>query len=213
MLAPLLEEGLYLVTNTALYAALRPVADTVQVRWEQPLDDLAGEADRQVIFCALHRYSWVQFLIFGRHVPPSMHPRATGHDGLLSRAQTRAGVWLGYPLIEFRRRGPDSPRKQLIEHLNRSPGPVAFLPDSGGPYGVVKPGIIEIARETGAKIVPWAVRGRSRAFVFGRRLRQLVPLPGAELEVLRGRTLRGAEITGSALQAEIDALEERVRER
>jgi len=210
----LVRHGAYLVTNALLYSALWPTHRTIDVRWSQSFDDLERDAaERPVLFCSLHRYGYLLFMVFGRQVPASMQPRVIGHDGHASRMQTRAGVWAGYPLVEFKRQSLQTPRGQLIEHLRGRPGPVALLPDSGGPYGTVKPGVIEIASATDAVIVPWAARCIRGCVTVGRTMRHVVPLPFGRVEVARGRTLRAGERTRAALQSELDALEERVAER
>ncbi len=203
---------LYWPSNFALFAALYPAHRTAVVRWAQPLDDLLPLADeRPIIFCAFHRYAWVLLTIFGRHVPPALRPYIICHDGPISKGQSRAGKWLGYPLIEFRRDSAQSPRHQLIERLQRAPDPVSLLPDSGGPYGVVKPGIIKIATAVDAVIVPWAVRVERGRMIVGQEWKHVVPLPFSHLTVYRGATLSGAAVTRERVQRELDSLEGRVR--
>jgi len=204
----LMTEIACLASNAALFGAMLPARLTARVRWADPLDELVALArsGRKMIFVALHRYGYVVYMVFGRHVPAALRPTVIGHDGLLSRGQTRAGEWSGYPVFEYRRSAAERPRAQIASFLRQSDAPLLLLPDSGGPYGVVKPGVLEIARRTDAVLVPFAVDAR-RALVWGHEMRHVVPLLGCRLTVRRGPVLEGRATSRDALQAALEALE------
>jgi lysophospholipid acyltransferase (LPLAT)-like uncharacterized protein len=104
----------------------------------------------------------------------------------------------------FRRRSPVSARAQIIDYVRRTGRPILNLPDSGGPYGVVKPGILEVARACDAWLVPFVVDARPAA-VLGATLAHVIPLPYCRIDVRRGELLDGR---ASALdcQRALDAL-------
>ncbi len=79
------------------------------------------------------------------------------------------------------------------------------LPDSGGPYGRMKPGIVEVAKACDAILQPVGIHAR-RTLTFGRTLRHVVPLPFCSLEAVAGRPLDARDATVEACQSALDAL-------
>jgi lysophospholipid acyltransferase (LPLAT)-like uncharacterized protein len=126
------------------------------------------------------------------------------HDGVASRALTHeASAWLGFETFVFRRRSEVAPRAQLVDYVRQSGRSIVNLPDSGGPYGVMKPGILEVARACDALIVPFVVDARP-ALSLGRTLRHVVPLPFARVTLRRTAPLAGATVDDC--QRALDAL-------
>ena len=78
------------------------------------------------------------------------------------------------------------------------------LPDSGGPYGKMKPGILEVARACGAALVPFQVTA-SPSVVLGKKLRHVMPVPYCRIDVRRGELLDG-DATVDECQRALDAL-------
>jgi lysophospholipid acyltransferase (LPLAT)-like uncharacterized protein len=62
-----------------------------------------------------------------------------------------------------------------------------------GPYRVVKPGVLIVARESGVPIQPWAVAARPPFRLNGRWDRMILALPFGRLRVYEGHPLRLAE--------------------
>ncbi|MGZ3429836.1 MAG: hypothetical protein ACXVCV_24465, partial [Polyangia bacterium] len=104
----------------------------------------------------------------------------------------------------FRRRSDVAPRAQLIDYMRRSGRSIVNLPDSGGPYGIMKPGILEVARACDALVVPFVVDAHP-ALALGRTLRHVVPLPFARVTLRRTAPL--ADATVDDCQRALDALE------
>lgn len=80
-----------------------------------------------------------------------------------------------------------------------------------GPYRVVKPGALIVARASGLRIQPWAIDARPLFRLPGRWDRHLIPLPFGRLRVLGGEpvTLGGRERLSprvAELQAELDRI-------
>ena len=82
--------------------------------------------------------------------------------------------------------------------------------DAGGPYGRVKPGLAEIARATGAWVVPLVVRGRP-VIEFTRPWHYVFPLPFCSVLASYGEPLDGREATVDRCQQALDAVENRAR--
>ena len=113
-------------------------------------------------------------------------------------------MWLGFEAFVFRRRSTVTPRQQIADYVRTTGRPILNLPDSGGPYGVMKPGILEVARACNARIVPFQVTARPTVSV-GRTLKHVIPLPYCRIEVRRGAPLDGTA-TVDECQRALDAL-------
>jgi hypothetical protein len=139
-----------------------------------------------------HEYSWGAYLAF-RRLPASLRPTSIAHDGLASRLNSRCGSWLGLDTLVYQRHGAAPPRQQIAEYALAYRRHLVIFPDSGGPYRVLKPGIVSVARAIDALVVPFAIRAR-RSVRVGRELRHLVPWPTSRLELVCGEPLAGCEI-------------------
>jgi len=62
-----------------------------------------------------------------------------------------------------------------------------------GPYRIVKPGVLIVARESGLPIQPWAVASRPPFRLNGRWDRMILALPFGRLRVYEGEMIRVAE--------------------
>ncbi|HEY2514119.1 MAG TPA: hypothetical protein VGI39_24800 [Polyangiaceae bacterium] len=198
-------EPLFKATNLGVFAAMRGIASTAKVELSPlPLTDA-----RPALFLAWHRYNYVCALTL-RALPRDARPTLVMHDGIASRALTHeSSVWFGFETLVFRRRSPVPPRQQIIDYVRRTGRSLVVLPDSGGPYGRMKPGTIEIAEATGAVLVPFTVRAVGTA-TLGHTLRHVVPLPGCRLSVVFGAPLNvrePREATVEDCQRSLDDLE------
>ncbi|HET7141442.1 MAG TPA: hypothetical protein VFJ03_03050 [Candidatus Limnocylindria bacterium] len=81
-----------------------------------------------------------------------------------------------------------------------------------GPYRVVKPGVLIVARESGVPIQPWAVAARPPFRLNGRWDRMILALPFGRLRVYEGHPLRLGERDRikprlAELQAELERIQ------
>jgi len=104
----------------------------------------------------------------------------------------------------FRRNSNASPREQIAAYIRSTGRPILNLPDSGGPYGVVKPGILEVARACDARLVPFQVTAKP-ALSVGKKLQHVIPLPYCRIDVRRGVPLSGHSSVDDCQRA-LDAL-------
>jgi lysophospholipid acyltransferase (LPLAT)-like uncharacterized protein len=97
-------------------------------------------------------------------------------------------------------RGATSLLRSLIRRA-RAGEPVAILPDGPrGPAGEAKPGVIAVARASGARLVPVGVSA-SPAKQFGSWDRAILPLPFARVTCSYGEPIRvPKKATGVALE-------------
>src|SRR5262245_30543991 len=85
-------------------------------------------------------------------------------------------------------RGATALLRELIRRV-RAGASIGMLPDGPrGPSGVAKPGIVALARATGARLVPVGVAARP-AFRFGSWDRVRLPLPFARVRCVYGEPL------------------------
>lgn len=197
-------EPLFWASNVAVYAAHAAAGRTLRARWRE-LPVRAHESGRPVIYLAWHRFNYAAAFVI-RELPEEWRPALIMHDGLASRALTHeSSTWLGLDAFVFRRRSPVSPRDQIVDFVRRTRRHVFNLPDSGGPYGRMKPGIVEIARECDAILQPIAIQTRG-TLTLGRTLRHVVPLPFCTLEAIAGDPLDGRTATAADCQCALDAL-------
>lgn len=182
-------DPLLLASNLTLYALARVVAPTSKVTFREPFvtpDEIASGRPR--IYITWHRMNYLSMAAF-ETLPPDQRPTIVVHDGIASRAFShQSSVWLGYEVFVFRRRSPVSPREQIARYMRESGRSILNLPDSGGPYGRMKPGILEVARAANALIVPFVVLSKPNVTV-GKTLKHALPLPFSTFECRRAAAL------------------------
>lgn len=206
---PLLQP-LVFATNVALTAWIYLCWRTARVRWSPSLEVLARRTEgggRPIIYYSWHAYEPLMLLVF-RDVPEQFVATVIGHDGLLSRMLQLTGAWFGYDLWIYRRKSPIRPTEQIIDMLRARRCNIGLFPDSGGPYGRVKPGLAKIARATDAVLVPRLVRGR-RILMLKWPWRFGFPLPFCSLVVHHGAPLDGRAASTAECQQALEELEER----
>lgn len=182
-------EPLLFGSNAALHALNKAVTPTARIAFREPFVPAAHEHDgRPLIYLTWHRLNYAATPVL-MSLPPDARPTLVMHDGVASRAFShRTGVWMGFECFVFRRRSSVPARVQIAEYVRATGRPILNLPDSGGPYGVVKPGILEVARACDARLVPFVVTARP-ALTIGRTLRHVVPLPYCRIHARRGAIL------------------------
>jgi hypothetical protein len=190
-----LSAPLVLLSNGLFFLGFLPVLATSSVRWPPLVARLQADLERRwrpILYMGWHAYSWCAYLVF-RELPAALRPTSIAHDGVASRFNSRCGSWLGLDTLVYQRHAPVPPRQQIVDYALERRRHLVLFPDSGGPYRVLKPGIVSIARALDARVVPFAIRSR-RAVRIGRRMRHLLPLPTARLELLCGDPLAGDDI-------------------
>lgn len=199
---------LWLLSNGAVYLASTAAQRFVHI---VPGDEAAlaaaqAQAGGPMLYIAWHRYNYVLAQLMMRW-PERSRPTLIMHDGLASRALTHeSSVWLGFTTFVFTRRGRRPPRQQIIDYIRRSGASILILPDAGGPYGVVKPGIVELAAACGAPVLPLGVHCQG-TLRLGRTLRHELPRPGCRLALRAGPLIPAAAVTKERCQAALDDLE------
>jgi lysophospholipid acyltransferase (LPLAT)-like uncharacterized protein len=195
---------LLLASNAALFAAHLAITPTSKVVFRERFVR-EEEGDRPLIYITWHRFNYVCMPMF-MSLEPADRPTVIVHDGVASRAFSHhSSIWMGFEVFMFRRRGARPAREQITEYVRRTGRPIFNLPDSGGPYGVMKPGILEVARAVNARIVPFQVDARPTV-VVGRKLRHVLPLPFSRIEVRRGPSLESTA-TVEECQRALDGLD------
>lgn len=210
-LSRLLEPVIY-ISNLAVAAWIYPAWSTARVRWKPDLAALIRlfEERTQPLICyGWHAHELLMFCAF-RKVPRRLMPTAIGHDGFLSRALQHFSTWYGVPVWVYRRHSTVRPTTQLIDLLANSREAICLFPDAGGPDGLVKPGIVEVARATGARLVPMAVEAHPVVAISGRR-RYLLPLPFARVVAHYGDPLDGGQCTVADCQRALELLEQQMQ--
>jgi lysophospholipid acyltransferase (LPLAT)-like uncharacterized protein len=106
----------------------------------------------------------------------------------------QSATWFGYSIWVYRRQSQIRAKDQLVDFLRNGPCVIGLFADSGGPYGMVKPGLPEVARESDSMLVPFAVS--SNPVVMMRKPRKYgFPLPFSSMEVFWGRPFEGNKVT------------------
>jgi lysophospholipid acyltransferase (LPLAT)-like uncharacterized protein len=201
---------LVFLSNIALAAWIYPCWRTVRIRWEPHLDGLTRliqSTGKPLIFYSWHAYEPITLCAF-RDVPPELMPTGIGHDGLLSRMLQQATARFGFRLWIYRRNSPIPPRQQIIEMVQARGCHIGLFADAGGPYGRVKPGLPEIARATGAWLVPLIVRGHP-VIEFTRPWHYVFPLPFCNVFASHGDPIDGREATVDRCQEALGSVESR----
>jgi hypothetical protein len=199
-----------LAGNLAVAAVAYPGLHTARVSWHPdagPLIAFLRERTRPVIFYSWHAYE-LPILCAVYHLPDDVRPLGIGHDGLFSRVFQRATTWLGVPVWVYRRRSAVKPGQQIIDLIQTAEEPpiLGLIPDAGGPYGKMKPGILRIARATSAHLVPVAVHAEP-SLLQRHPARYVIPLPLGRVRVHFGAALDGSTVSAEEAHAALEALD------
>lgn len=209
----LLEPAVYLA-NLSVAVWVYPAWRTARVRWHPDIAGLIHLIEKRsgpIICFGWHAYELLTFCAF-RQFPPELIPTAIGHDGFLSRALQQFGTWYGFPVWAYRRRSSVRPKAQLIDLLAGGRDVIGLFPDSGGPDGEVRPGMVEVARAVQALLVPMAMDSHPVIGIPGPR-QYWLPLPFSRVAVYYGEPLDGRHCTLAACQGALEELERRMNRR
>lgn len=207
LLAPLIY-----VTNLTVAVWLYPAVRTARIRWDSNVAELIRlfrERSRPIICFGWHAYELISLCAF-RDFPRDVIPLAIGHDGPASRALQQSAAWYGFPVWAYRRHSPTPAKTQLIDLLKAERPVVALYPDSGGPDGLVRPGLLEAARAAEALLVPMAWHARP-VVVVGRQRRYCFPVPYSRITTYYSQPLDSAHATLDDCRHALEGLEQRIR--
>jgi lysophospholipid acyltransferase (LPLAT)-like uncharacterized protein len=200
-------EPLWLTTNGAVFLAMVLAHRGIKMGAGDDAE-LFARPLTQTIYIAWHRYNYLLVHLMKRW-PAERRPTLIMHDGIASRALTHeSSVWMGFTTFVYSRRSSTSPRQQIIDYMKQSGASILLLPDAGGPYGVVKPGVVELSAATGASVTPVGVRSEG-TLKFGKTLQHELPWSGSTLESEVGPTLAPEEVNQARCQQELEALSAR----
>jgi hypothetical protein len=197
--------GLTLTAGPVLGAlALRALARTLRVRREEASVAALWAARRPVIYVVWHGRLLLLPYLYGHRGCRVLASRS--RDGeLVARWARRFGL---EPVRGSSSRGGSDALRALARAL-RAGGEVVVVPDGPrGPREVLKPGVIALARLTGAPIVPMAV-GASREWRVRSWDEFRIPRPFARCVMRFGEPIhvsRAADRTGEeAARKEVEA--------
>lgn len=198
------------VCNLTVAAWVFPSWWTAHTSWIPDLEGLvrvARERTKPVIYYSWHVNELLAVCAF-RDYPPDVRPMPIGHDGILSRMLQYSTAWFGYSIWVYRRRSSIRAKDQILDFLRSGPHSVGLFADSGGPDGIVKPGLPEVARKSEAILIPFAMK--ARPVVMLRRPKKFaLPMPFSSIEVFWGHPLEGRTATLEHCQKALDIQVER----
>lgn len=199
-------EPLFWLSNASLFALHAPAMWSARVAFATEIAPLVDAARvRPLVWVTWHRFNFAATAAL-RALPGELRPTLVMHDGVASRALTHeASAWLGFETFVFRRRSEVPARAQLVDYVRESRRSIVNLPDSGGPYGVMKPGILEVARACDALVVPFVVDAQP-SLTVGRALRHVVPLPFARVTLRYAAPRAAADTSVDDCQRALDGL-------
>lgn len=199
----------YLLTNALFFGFYFTCMRSSRVEWTPSLDVLLTHYRRErrpLVYYAWHGDSW--WLISAILVlPPELRPVGVCNNGAISRMNSFASTWLGVDMFEYSRDSAVTPRQQIIEFVRDSGRHIMVFPDAGGPYRQLKPGILSIARDAGADLVPVRLDVRP-ALKVGRNMQHCVPTPFARLRTSWGMPLPADQTSAAMAETALRALHE-----
>lgn len=194
--------------NVLIAVFVYPGWRTVRVKWVPEMTTLIEflrSQTRPVICYSWHAYELLSCFSF-KFFPQELMPTAIAHDGLLSRALHRVGIWYGFQVYAYRHNSPVRPKEQLIKFLLDERPVIGLFADAGGPDGEVRQGLVDLAQATESWMVPMTMRAKP-ALVVGSRQRYFIPLPFSSVTAFHGKPLDGCCITRQQCQATLERLE------
>jgi len=203
----------YLLSNALFFAYYYSCKSTSRLDWSPAVDELQAHFDRErrpIIYYAWHGDSWWS-IYAAMSLPDALRPVGICNDGVLSRLNSTSGSWLGVDMFEFERHGDSSPRDQIIDFVRSRQRHVMVFPDAGGPYRQLKPGVLSIARDANADLVPIRLHVRPDVTI-GRSMQHRIPLPFTRIECRWGAPLRADQASVESATQRLERLEVPVKE-
>jgi len=146
-----------------------------------------SENNPRVVFFTWHRNNWI-YCGLTLSAARFKFTRLIGNDKWISLAHGLAGALLGFRFFFFRL-GSKNTRIDQIARYVKEGNSVMLLPDSGGPYGKIKRGLVKVALTSDALLVPVSFEC-DRKIVLGRTLRQWIMLPWTTIKVTVGDPIK-----------------------
>ena len=196
--------------NLAVAAWIYPCLRASIVSWNPDLESLlrvVRARSKPIIYYSLHEYELLAVCAYRNH-PPDVRPMPIGHDGILSRILQHSTAWFGYSIWVYRRQSTVRPKDQIVDFLRSGPHVVGLFADSGGPDGIVRPGLPEVARRSEAMLIPFAISARP-AVMLALPKKFTFPLPSSSIEVYWGEPIDGNNASVENCQKAIDIQVER----
>ena len=181
------------VCNLAVAAWVYPSLRTSRISWNPDLESLlrvVRATSKPIIYYSWHEYELLAVCAF-RDNPSDVRPMPIGHNGLLSRMLQHSTAWFGYSIWVYRRQSSIRAKDQLVDFLRSGPYVVGLFADSGGPDGIVRPGLPEVARQSEAMLIPFAISARPTVMLT-RPKKFSFPLPFSSIEVFWGQPIDGS---------------------
>lgn len=136
--------------------------------------------DEAVLLCLWHQHLFgVSWFDSFRHMAPAVMISLSADGELFARVGQHAG-WK--TVRGSSSKGGGEALKAMIRHIRQHRLGMHILDGPRGPIGVAKPGAVQIARMTGAFIVPFEVKA-DRAWTFNSWDRFFLPKPFSRVEV------------------------------
>lgn len=139
-----------------------------------------GEA---ILLCLWHQHLYgVSWFDAFRHMHPAVMISLSADGELFARV----GQYAGWKTVRgSSSKGGGKALKEMIRHMRKHRLGMHILDGPRGPIGVAKPGAVQIARMTGAYIVPFEVKA-DRVWTFNSWDRFFLPKPFSRVEVRFG---------------------------
>ena len=191
--------------NLSIAAWVYPSVQSSRIRWNPRLDNLfqiVRNRTRPIIYYSWHVYELSALCAFREH-PSDIQPIPIGHDGILSCILQHAAAWFGYSIWVYRRQSPIRVKDQLIEYLIKESPIMGLFADSGGPDGMIKPGLIDVARESRAILIPFSIKARPK-LIFPFPKKYTFPLPFSSIDVFWGEPMDGDTISEEQCQKALE---------
>jgi lysophospholipid acyltransferase (LPLAT)-like uncharacterized protein len=199
--------------NLAVAAWLYPSLRASRINWNPDLESLlrvVRERSKPIIYYTWHEYELLAVCAF-RNNPPNVRPMPIGHDGILSRILQNSTAWFGYSIWVYRRQSTVRPKDQLVDFLRSGPYVVGLFADSGGSDGIVRPSLPEVARRSGAMLIPFGISARPAVNLTWPK-KFSFPLPFSSIEVFWGQPIDGSNASVEHYQKALESQVERASE-
>lgn len=196
-----------------LYHFIRLYSATFRIRIENEQPWMAHLANGgRVVLCTWHQqfFSAIRHFQTYRRFQPSIMISQSADGEIIADVAERSG-W--HTVRGSSSRGGGTALKEMIQRLNRHGLAGHIVDGPRGPAGIVKAGVIQLARAAGAVIVPFYVSA-DRAWYFNSWDHFFVPKPFAKVMISFGEmvTASTAEEAGTFESQRLDLEQRMIRE-
>ena len=151
------------------------------VRNEKQWQDLLGKG-RPVLLCTWHQQFFAAIRHFKTYAPyhPGLMISQSKDGDLIAGVASRTG-W--HTPRGSSSRGGRQALSSMIDHLKQYGLGAHILDGPTGPMGIIKPGVIKMARESNAVIIPFHVKA-DKAWFFNSWDRFMLPRPFSKVTIV-----------------------------